>query len=44
MTYASLKKVYKLDIIQCQSGNFNNQCNFRTILLWLHDGESTVDN
>ncbi|CAG8838603.1 15245_t:CDS:1, partial [Cetraspora pellucida] len=33
---------YKLDMVQHQSGDSEEQCNFRDILLQLCDGESTV--
>jgi hypothetical protein len=44
VAYAQFREVYKLDIVQCQSGNLEEQCNFRSLLLRLHDGESTEDD
>ena len=42
IVYKQFKEVYKLDIIQRQSGNSKKQQNFRDILLRLRNGESTV--
>ncbi|CAG8622479.1 21470_t:CDS:2 [Cetraspora pellucida] len=41
-TYKQFQEAYKLDIVQCQSGDSEEQRNFRDILLQLRDGESTV--
>src|ERR1044072_8490175 len=42
IVYKQFKEVYKLDIIQRQSGNSKEQQDFRDILLRLRNGESTV--
>ncbi|CAG8502458.1 12012_t:CDS:2, partial [Cetraspora pellucida] len=42
MAYTQFKEVYKLDVIECQSGNSEEQQKFRDILLRLRDGESTL--
>ena len=42
--YNLFKEVYKLDVIQCQSGNFQKQHNFRNLLLQLRNEESTIDD
>jgi len=39
--YRQFREVYKLDVIQRQSGDSDDQRNFRAILLRLRDGEST---
>jgi ATP-dependent DNA helicase PIF1 len=43
-TYKQFQEIYKLDIVQRQSGNSEEQCQFRKILLRLHDGETTIDD
>lgn len=40
--YRQFQEVYKLDVIQRQSGNSEQQQNFRNILLRLRDRESTL--
>jgi len=42
--YNLFKEVYKLDVIQRQSGNSQEQHNFRNLLLRLRNGESTLDD
>ncbi|EXX67911.1 Pif1p [Rhizophagus irregularis DAOM 197198w] len=42
--YKQFKEVYKLEIVQRQSGNSKEQQNFRNILLRLRNGESTIDD
>jgi hypothetical protein len=40
--YNQFQEVYKLDVVQRQSGNSKKQQDFRDILLRLRDGESTL--
>src|SRR6266498_3142008 len=40
--YKQFREVYKLDVIQRQSGDSEEQQKFREILLCLRDGESTI--
>ncbi|GBC51843.2 ATP-dependent DNA helicase PIF1-like [Rhizophagus irregularis DAOM 181602=DAOM 197198] len=42
--YRQFHEVYKLDVIQYQSGDSDVQCKFRGILLRMRDGESMLDN
>src|SRR3954452_20096959 len=42
--YKLFKEVYKLDVVQRQFGNSQEQHEFRNLLLWLRDGESTLDD
>jgi ATP-dependent DNA helicase PIF1 len=42
--YKQFREVYKLDIVQRQSGDSEEQRNFRDILLRMRDGESTADD
>ncbi|RHZ79390.1 hypothetical protein Glove_147g5 [Diversispora epigaea] len=42
--YKQFREVYKLDIIQRQSGDLEEQQEFRNILLRLRNGESTIDD
>jgi ATP-dependent DNA helicase PIF1 len=42
--YKLFKEVYKLNVVQRQSGNSQEQHNFRSLLLRLRDGESTLDD
>ncbi|CAG8727492.1 3557_t:CDS:2, partial [Cetraspora pellucida] len=44
IVYKQFLEVYKLDVVQCQSGNLEDQCYFKNILLCLHDEKSTIDN
>ena len=44
VAYSQFCEVYKLDIIQRQSGDSEEQCNFRSLLLCLRNGESTEDD
>ncbi|CAG8720815.1 17502_t:CDS:1 [Cetraspora pellucida] len=44
IAYKQFLEVYKLDVVQRQSGNSEDQCHFRNILLRLRDGESTMDD
>lgn len=41
--YNLFNEVYKLDIVQRQSGNSQQQQDFRDLLLRMRDGESTLD-
>ncbi|GBC15565.1 ATP-dependent DNA helicase PIF1 [Rhizophagus irregularis DAOM 181602=DAOM 197198] len=43
-TYRQFREVYKLDVIQRQSGDSDVQRKFRAILLRMRDGESTLDD
>ena len=40
--YNQFKEACKLDVIQRQSGNTKEQQDFRDLLLWLRNGESTI--
>ncbi|CAG8641197.1 7999_t:CDS:2 [Cetraspora pellucida] len=42
--YRQFQEVYRLDIIQCQAGDSEEQCHFRNILMRLRDGESTIND
>ena len=42
--YKQFQKVYKLDVIQRQSGDSEEQQNFREILLRLRNGETTIED
>ncbi len=42
--YKLFQEVYELDVIQHQSGNSQKQHNFRNLLLWLRNEESTIDD
>jgi len=42
--YKQFNEVYELDIVQRQSGESEEQRNFRDILLRLRDGDSSLDN
>ena len=42
--YNLFKEVYKLDVIQRQSGNSHEQQNFRNLLLRLRDGKSIIED
>jgi len=42
--YRSFREVYKLDIVQRQLGESEEQRNFRDLLLRLRDGESTLED
>lgn len=44
ISYKQFREVYKLNIIQRQSGDSEEQRNFRDILLRMCDGESTEDD
>ena len=43
-SYKIFQEVYKLDVIQRQSGDSKDQKDFRGILLRLRDGDSTLDD
>lgn len=43
-SYKHLLEVYKLDIVQRQSGESEEQKEFRDLLLRLREGESILDN
>src|SRR3954451_692592 len=42
--YNLFKEVYKLDVIQRQSGNSQEQQDFRNLLLRLRNGKTTLDD
>ncbi|CAG8524908.1 8090_t:CDS:10, partial [Racocetra persica] len=42
IVYTQFKEVYKLDVIEYQSGNFEEQQKFRDILLWLNQFSETT--
>ena len=42
--YKQFREVYKLDVVQRQSGDSEDQCHFRDILLRLRDGETTIND
>ena len=42
--YKQFREVYKLDVVQRQSGNSDTQKSFREILIRLRDGECTLDD
>ena len=42
--YKQFREVYKLDVIQRQSGDSEKQQKFREILLWLHNEEFTIED
>lgn len=42
--YTLFREVYRLDVVQRQSGNSEEQEGFRNILLRLRNGESTLDD
>src|SRR3954451_8481462 len=42
--YKLFEEVYKLDVVQHQSGDSQGQHNFRNLLLRLRDEESTLDD
>ncbi|CAG8690619.1 9574_t:CDS:2, partial [Scutellospora calospora] len=44
VAYKQFREVYKLDIVQRQSGDSEEQRNFRDILLRLCNGKSTISN
>ena len=42
--YKHFREVYKLDVVQRQSGNSEEQQGFRELLLRLRDGECTLED
>ena len=42
--YKQFQEVYKLDVIQRQSGDFEEQQKFREILLRLYNGKSIIED